>query len=184
MGQVVSTGCLGHGDHKGVEFQIAGGRRKKIQQNLGCGESGSFPGNSEVPWESVFEGTGVHGCQVVFKSNLKSIEAGNSRVLDIKQAWQSRDLVELRWTKKSIDFGNRDRWHPYRNAVCHCRERIQERVLTKLDHSFSWTAPQKGLFKNVNSNRRTRNYIGLFLDEAVTSQTGTRSGDIQSCHYL
>lgn len=40
----------------------------------------------------------------------------------------------------------------------------REFVLTKLDHSFT-TAPQKGLYKNVNSNRRTRNYIGLLLYE-------------------
>lgn len=41
-----------------------------------------------------------------------------------------------------------------------------EFVLTKLDHNFSWATPQKGLFKNVNSNRRTRNHIGLLLSEA------------------
>lgn len=71
MGQVVSSGCLSHGDHKGAEFQIAGGRRTNSSQTLAMErvDFGLFPRNSEVPWESAFEGTGLHGCQVLFKSN-------------------------------------------------------------------------------------------------------------------
>lgn len=60
MGQVVNSDCLGHGDHKGAEFQIAGGRRKNSSKTLAV-QSGCFPGNSEVPWESAFGGLGVHG---------------------------------------------------------------------------------------------------------------------------
>lgn len=88
------------------------------------------------------------------EQSLKSTEADNSTVLEIKQAgqkraWQGRDLLELRWTKEMSDFGNRDRWHLYRDAVCATAGR--EVVLTKLDCSFSRTAPQEGLFKNVNN---------------------------------
>lgn len=102
------------------------------------------------------------------EQSLKSTEADNSTVLEIKQAgqkraWQGRDLLELRWTKEMSDFGNRDRWHLYRDAVCATAGR--EVVLTKLDCSFSGTAPQEGLFKNVNNKRRTRNDTGLLLFE-------------------
>lgn len=57
---------LGHGDHKGVEFQIAGGRRKNSSKTLAMErvDFEHFPGDSEVSWESAFEGTGV-----LFKSN-------------------------------------------------------------------------------------------------------------------
>lgn len=72
MGQVLSSGCLSHGHHKGVELQIVGDRRKNSSKTLAMEgmDFGCFPGNSEVPWESAFERTGVHGCQVVLKSNL------------------------------------------------------------------------------------------------------------------
>ena len=56
---------------------------------------------SKVPWESAFEGIGVHECWSLIKSHLlKSEEAGNFKVLEVKQtgqrpAWVSRDLLKL-----------------------------------------------------------------------------------------
>lgn len=78
-----------------------------------------------------------------------------------KRAWQGRDLLEVRWTKEVYRLWKKDKWHLYRDAVCHCRERIGAK---KVWLQFQLDTATKRLLKNVN-NRRSRNDTGLLLCE-------------------
>ena len=75
MGEVVIGGCLGHSDHEVVEFQIIGDDRRKTASKTSTLDMGRADFGllkelvSKVPWESAFEGTGVHECWSLFKSH-------------------------------------------------------------------------------------------------------------------
>ena len=61
MGEVVIGGCLGHNDHKVVEFQIVDKKRKTADktstQDMGRADFRLLRELiSKVPWESAFEG--------------------------------------------------------------------------------------------------------------------------------
>jgi len=67
VGDVAIGGHLGHNDHEVVEFEIFGDRRKTATKtsvlNMGRADF-RLPGElvSKVPWETAFEGIGVHQC--------------------------------------------------------------------------------------------------------------------------
>ncbi|KAK4807141.1 hypothetical protein QYF61_018482, partial [Mycteria americana] len=54
----------------------------------------------------------------------------------------------------------------YRDAVCHCREKIRA-AKARLEFKLASTVKdnKKGFLKSINSKRRTRDNIGLLLDE-------------------
>ena len=79
MGKVVIGGCLGHSDHEVVEFQIIGDRRKNASKTSALDKGRADFGLlkklvSKVPWESAFEGIGVHECWSLFKSHLLRVQ--------------------------------------------------------------------------------------------------------------
>jgi len=87
-----------------------------------------------------------------------------------RPAWLSRDLLELRQKREA--YG---RWkqgqvtrEDYRDAACHCREKI---CVAKARLEFKLASTQKenkkGFLKYVNSKRRIRDNIGPLLDEGV-----------------
>ena len=63
MGEVVIGGCLGHSDHKVVDFQIIGNRRNTTSETSTL-DMGRVDFRlvkdlaSKVPWETVFEDIG------------------------------------------------------------------------------------------------------------------------------
>ena len=107
MGEVVIGGCLDHSDHEIVEFQIIGDRRKTASKtstlDMGRADFGLLKELlRQVPWESAFEGVGVHECWSLFKSHLfKSTGAGNSKVLEVKQVGQKAGLAEYRSSSRT-----------------------------------------------------------------------------------
>ena len=75
MGDVLVGGCLGHSDHKMVEFKIFGVMTKKVIRVATLDfQKANFELLREllksVPWESLSEGLGVHECWSVFKHHL------------------------------------------------------------------------------------------------------------------
>ena len=67
VGEVVIGGCLGHSNHAVAEFQIIGNRRKTASKtstlDMGRADFGLLKELvSKSPWESTFEGIGVHEC--------------------------------------------------------------------------------------------------------------------------
>jgi len=68
-------GCLDHSDHETVEFNIFSVMRRKVSRVVTLGFKKAnfnlFRGLvNSVPWESAFEGLGVHECWSVFKNHL------------------------------------------------------------------------------------------------------------------
>ena len=71
VGDVVVGGCLGHSDHKMVEFKLVSVMREKDSRVATLGfRRANFKPFSRVPWESASEGLGVHECWSVFKKHL------------------------------------------------------------------------------------------------------------------
>ena len=89
---------------------------------------------SKVPWESAFEGIGVHECWSLFKSHLLRAQeqaipkCQKSSKRGRRPAWLSRDLLlELRQKRKVYGHWKQGQvpWEDYRDAVRHCREKIR-----------------------------------------------------------
>lgn len=75
IGEMVIGGCLGHSDHQVVDFQIVSDRGKTAinTSTLAMGRADFWLLKdlvSKVPWESTFEGIGVHESWLLFKSHL------------------------------------------------------------------------------------------------------------------
>ncbi|XP_040977464.1 uncharacterized protein LOC121232961 [Aquila chrysaetos chrysaetos] len=75
VGDVLVGGCLGHSDHEMVEFKIFSVMRKQDSRVATLDfRRANFKLFREllsrVPWESAFEGLGVHECWSVFKQHL------------------------------------------------------------------------------------------------------------------
>lgn len=93
-------GCSSHSDHKTVEFNIFGVRRKKIsripildikRENFKLLRDLV----SSVPWESLPEALFVHESLSFFENHLlRSIGIGNSPVSEVKQEVQKTTLAE------------------------------------------------------------------------------------------
>ena len=88
---------------------------------------------SKVPWESAFEGFGVQECWSLFKSHVLRAQeqaipkCGKSSKRGRRPAWLSRDLLlELRQKRKVYGLWKQGQaaQEDYRDAVCHCREKI------------------------------------------------------------
>ncbi|XP_052628596.1 uncharacterized protein LOC128134646 [Harpia harpyja] len=174
MGEVVIGGWLGHSDHKVVEFQIIGDRRKTASKtstlDMGRADFRLLRGLvSKVPWESAFEGIGVHECWSLFKSHLlraqeqaipkcqKSCKWGR------RPAWLSRDHpLEFMQKKKVYRHWKQGQatWEDYRDAVRHCREKICV-AKARLEFKLASTVKdnKKSFLKYDNSKRRTRGNI-------------------------
>ena len=75
IGDVMIGGCLGHSDHEMVEFKIFSVMTKKVSRVATLDfRRANFKLFrklvSSIPWESAFEGLGVHECWSVFKNHL------------------------------------------------------------------------------------------------------------------
>ena len=89
---------------------------------------------SKVPWESAFEGSGVHQCWSDFKHCL--LKAQDQAIPKYRKssrrgrrpAWRTGDLLlELRWKKKMYSCWKEGQvtWKEYRDAVRVCREKTR-----------------------------------------------------------
>ena len=137
MGDVMVGGCVGHSDHEMAEFKIFSVMRKKDgrvatldfrRANLKLlGEL-----LSRVPWESAFEGLGVHKWSVFENYLLEAQEQAiplcpKSSKRGRRPAWLNRELLmELRRKKKLYDLWKQDQalQEEYRAVVHLCREKI------------------------------------------------------------
>ncbi|KAK4811148.1 hypothetical protein QYF61_019779 [Mycteria americana] len=147
VGDVMVGGCVGHSDHEMVEFKIFGVMRKKVSRvatlDLRRANFKLFRELvSSVPWESAFEGLGVHECWSVFKSHLLKAQeqaiplCHKSSKLGRRPAWLNRELlVELKRRKKKLY----DLWkqgqalqEDYR-AVVHIRRKKRQKAKAELE---------------------------------------------------
>ncbi|GAB0179901.1 hypothetical protein GRJ2_000455400 [Grus japonensis] len=128
-----------------------------------------------VPWESAFEGLGVHKCWSIVKNHL--LEAQEQAILlcckssnqGRRPAWLNREIfVELMRIKILYDLWKRGQTlqKDYRAVVCICREKTRM-AQVQLDLKLASVASdnKKGFFKYVNSKRRSKENIGPILVE-------------------
>ncbi|KAK4806138.1 hypothetical protein QYF61_001061 [Mycteria americana] len=119
VGDVMVGGCLGHSDHEMVELKIFSVMRKKDSRVATLDfRRANFKllGEliSRVPWESAFEGLGVHECWSAFKNHLLEAQeqaiplCRKSNKWGRRPAWLKRELlVELKRKKKLYDLWKR-----------------------------------------------------------------------------
>ena len=131
MGEVMLCGCLGHSVH--VRFTIFGDRRKTATKtstlDMGRADFRLLRVLVKVPWETAFEGIGVHQCWSVFKHCLLKAQDQaipkyqKSSRWGRKPTWLTRDLLlELGQKKKVYGCWKQGQatWKEYRDTVCIC----------------------------------------------------------------
>jgi len=131
--EVATGGHLGHSDHKVVEFNVIGDRRKSASESLALDMRssdfglhrdplGSFSGKLLLQeWVSLFQ---YHHLSARAQEIPKCQKPCR---WDKRPAWLSRDLIlNFRWKKKLYDCWKQDwvTWEIYRGAVCWCQEKI------------------------------------------------------------
>jgi len=78
-------------------------------------------------------------------------------------------LVELRWKRRVHGMWKEGQaaWKEYRNAVRACREAMRKaKVHLELNLARDVKNNKKGFFKYISSKRKTRENVGLLLNEA------------------
>ena len=132
---------------------------------------------SKVPWESAFEGTGVHDQWSLFKSYLLRAQrqaipkCWKSSKQGRRPAWLSRDLLELMWKMKMYGHwkqGQATR-EDSRDAVCHCREKIHAARARREFKLASTVKDNKNMLTTKGGSEIT---LVHYLMRSVTSQIG------------
>ncbi|GAB0208399.1 mitochondrial enolase superfamily member 1 [Grus japonensis] len=182
MGDVMVSDCLGHSAYEMVEFKIVSVVRKKDSRvptlDFRRANFKLFRELfSRVPWESAFEGLGVHECWSVFKNHLLEAQEQaiplccKSSKWGRRPAWLNRKLlVELKRKKKLYDLWKRGQasQEDYRAMVHICREKTQKaKAQLELKLASVVSDKKKGFFTYLNNKRRSKENIGLILVEDV-----------------
>jgi len=174
-------GRLGCSDHEMVEFRILCGGSRAISRiktlDLRRANFGLFKELlGGIPCVRALEGRGVHECWSLFKHHFlhdhdwciplrkKSRKGGR------RPAWMSKELLaDLRWKRKFHGMWKegQDTWEEYRNVVRACRDATRKaKVHLELNLTRDVKDNKKGFFKYISSKRKTRDNVGLLLNEA------------------
>ncbi|GAB0209507.1 mitochondrial enolase superfamily member 1 [Grus japonensis] len=182
-------GSLGCSDHEMVEFRILRGRSRAISRittlDFRRGNFGLFKDLlGRIPWVRALEGGGVQESWSIFKhhfllaqdqcilKNRKTSKGGR------RPAWMSKELLEklkgkkevYRMWKKGVAT-----WEEYRNVVRECRDAMRKaKAHLELKLAGDVKDNKKDFFKYISSKRKSRENVGLLLNEVgalVTEDT-------------
>ncbi|GAB0207304.1 hypothetical protein GRJ2_003196000 [Grus japonensis] len=189
VGDVKVGGSLGCSDHEMVEFRILRGRSRAISRittlDFRRGNFGLFKDLlGRIPWVRALEGRGVQESWSIFKhhfllaqdqcilKNRKTSKGGR------RPAWMSKELLEkLKGKKEVYRMWKKGlaTWEEYRNVVRVCRNATRKaKAHLELKLAGDVKDKKKGFFKYISSKRKTRENVGLLLNEVgalVTEDT-------------
>jgi len=177
---VKAGGRLSCSDHEMVEFRIlCGGSRAISRIKALVFRRSNFGLFKEllggILWVRALEGRGVQECRSLFKHHFlhaqdryiplsrKSSKGGRRHV------WMSKELLaELRWKRKVHGMWKEGQatWEEYRNVVRACRDATRKpKVHLELNLARDVTDNKKGFFNYISSKWKTRDNVGLLLNE-------------------
>jgi len=174
------AGSLGCSGHEMVEFRILHGGSRAISRittlDFRRANFGLFKDLlGGIPWVRVLEGRGVQESCLLFKRHFlhaqdrcipmskKSSKGGR------RPAWMSKELpAELKWKRKVYGMWKEGQttWEEHRNVVRACREAMRKaKAHLELNLARDVKDNKKGFFKYISSKRKTRDNVGLLLNE-------------------
>ncbi|KAF1454703.1 putative RNA-directed DNA polymerase from transposon X-element, partial [Spheniscus demersus] len=130
---------------------------------------------SRVPWESAFEGLGVHESWSVFKKHLLEAQeqaiplCRKSRKRGRRPAWLNRELlVELKRKKKRVYRlwkKGQVTQEEYRDLVRSCREEMRK-AKARLERNLAAVVKdnKKSFYKYINDKKRAKETLHPLLD--------------------
>jgi len=145
-----------------------------------------------IPWVRALEGREVQESWSLFKHHFfhaqdrciplrkKSSKGGR------RPAWTSKELpAELRWKREVYGMWKEGKatWEEYRNVVIACRDATRKaNVHLELNLAGDVKDNKKGFFKYISSKQKSRDNVGLLLNEVGALVTrGCREGRVTEC---
>ncbi|KFO59554.1 hypothetical protein N302_13641, partial [Corvus brachyrhynchos] len=130
---------------------------------------------SSAPWESAFEGLGIHEYWSVFKNHLLEAQEQGTPVCHKsskwgrRPAWLNRELlVKLRGKKLIYDLWKKGQatQEEYKDVVRSCREGIRK-AKAQLEFNLATVIKEnkKYFYKCINNKRRAKENLHPLLDE-------------------
>ncbi|GAB0182218.1 hypothetical protein GRJ2_000687100 [Grus japonensis] len=173
-------GSLVCSDCEMVKFRILCGRSRAISRittlDFRRANFGLFKDLlGRIPWVRALEGKGAQESWSVFKhrflqaqdqcipKNRKSSKGGR------RPAWMSKELLEKLKRKKEVyQMWKKGlaTWEEYKNVVRVCRDATRKaKTHLELNLARDVKDNKKGFFKYISSKRKTRENVGLLLNE-------------------
>jgi len=169
-------GRLGCSDHEMVEFRILRGGSTALSMiktlDLRRADIALFKELLVgIPWARTLEGRGVQECWSLFKHHflhaqeryipLRKKSSNGGR----RHAWLNKELlVEIRWNGMWKE--GQATWEEYRNVVRACRDATRKaKAHLELKLARDARNNKKGFFNYISSKWKTRDNVGLLLNE-------------------
>jgi len=173
-------GRLGCSDHETVEFRILCGGSRAISRikhlDFRRDNFGLFKDLlGGIPWIRALDGRGVQERCWLLKHHLLCAEdrcvplSKRSSKGGRRTAWMSKELLaKLKWKRKVHGMWKEGQatWEEYRSVDKACREAMRKaKVHLELNLAKDIKDNKKGFFKYISSKRKTRENVGLLLNE-------------------
>jgi len=194
---VKAGGSLSCSDHEMVEFRILRGGSRAISRiktlDFRRANFGFFKQLlGAIPWVRALEGRGVHECWLLFKRHFLHAQ---ERCIPLRKkwsqggrrpAWLNKELlVELRWKRKVHGMWKEGQatWEEYRNVTRACRDAMRKaKAYLELNLARDVRNNKKGFFNYISSKWKTRDNVGLLLNEVgVLVMEDAREGRVSEC---
>ncbi|KAK4827767.1 hypothetical protein QYF61_021512 [Mycteria americana] len=179
VGDVMAGGCLGHSDHKMIEFLIFGEVRKGVSRTATLDFQRADFGLlrspvDRVPWEAVLKGKGVQEGWAFFK---KEILKAQEQVVPMcrktswwrkRVAWLNRELwLELRKKRRVCDLWKKEQAteEDYKDVMRLCRDKIR-RAKAQLEFNMLTAIKdnKKCFCKYISNKKRAKENLHPLLD--------------------
>jgi len=149
-----------------------------------------------IPWVRAFESRGVQESWSQFKHHFLHAQdwciplRKKSRKGGRRPTWMSKELLaELRWKRKVCVVWKEGQatWEEYRNVVRACRDATRRaKVHLELNLAREVKDNKKGFFKYISSKWKTRDNVGLLLNEVpwCPGDGRYREGRVTECRLF